>query len=135
MSKKSQGTDSTIVAAEHKLEEFAEDLGKLLGNARNKAEGWIGQRDSIAKYLTGIQDTASSLLAQLGVTSAGRPAIKAKPGQPRTKAGAPASATPAPPAVSATGGKAPRTMSAEARARISAAQKKRWAKLRKTQGK
>jgi hypothetical protein len=28
--------------AEGKLEEFAEDLGMLLGQAQNKAESWLG---------------------------------------------------------------------------------------------
>ena len=29
----------TIAATEHRIEDFAEDLGKMLGHARNKAEG------------------------------------------------------------------------------------------------
>src|SRR3954465_7348919 len=53
-------------AAEHKLEEFAEDLGRLLGQAQNKAEGWLNQRQAIVKHLEGVRDTASNLLSQLG---------------------------------------------------------------------
>src|SRR5262245_20378357 len=53
-------------ATEQRIEEFAEDLGRLLGAARVKAEGWLGQRKQIAKTLEGIRDTAGGLLAQLG---------------------------------------------------------------------
>ena len=56
----------TIAAAEHRIEDFAEDLGKMLGHARNKAEGWLGQRDAIVKSLTQLRDEATKLLAQLG---------------------------------------------------------------------
>src|SRR6266540_3816843 len=53
---------------------FAEDLGRLLGQARNKAEGWLGQRQTIVKQLTQLRDEASSLLNQLGdrAAAAGR---------------------------------------------------------------
>ncbi len=51
---------------ESKFEDFAEELGKLLGNAQAKAEGWLGQRTQIAKSLEGIRDTASKLLTDLG---------------------------------------------------------------------
>ena len=39
----------TIAAAEHRIEDFAEDLGKMLGHARNKAEGWLGQREQSSR--------------------------------------------------------------------------------------
>src|SRR5580704_15185534 len=52
--------------AEHKIEEFAEDLGKMLGSAKAKAEGWLGQRQTIVKHLSDIRDTASKLLTDLG---------------------------------------------------------------------
>jgi hypothetical protein len=55
-----------IAAAEHKLEGFAEDLGRMLGHARTKAEGWLGQRRAIVKNLTELRDEASKLLSQLG---------------------------------------------------------------------
>ena len=135
MAKAQAVSESTIEAAENKIEEFAEDLGRLLGNARSKAEGWMGQRKAISEHLAGIRDTATGLLAQLGISDGGgaSSAPKARRGRPRAKAAA-AAASPAP-APAATEGKKPRTMSPEARARISAAQKKRWAKLRKSQSK
>ena len=128
-------SESAIEVGEHKIEEFAEDLGRLLGNARSKAEGWIGQRKAITEHLAGIRDTANGLLAQLGIVDAPSAPAKRRGGRPRAQGNAaPVDVSPAPlEAVSQ--GRKPRTMSPEARARISAAQKKRWAKLRRTQNK
>ena len=112
---------SKLAATEHKIEEFAEDLGKMLGHARAKAEGWLGQRQTIVKNLTQLRDEASKLLAQLGheaqaVVRRGRPA--GSKNTAKREAGRPA------------GTKKRRKMSAKARAAISAAQKKRWAKVK-----
>jgi hypothetical protein len=111
-----------VVAAEHTIEGFAEDLGKMLGVARSKAEGWLGQRQAIVKSLSELRDTATKLLSELGhegvrAVAAGRrlglrSARTAKRGR-----GRPVGA----------GRKKKRTMSAEARAAISRAQKARWA--------
>jgi hypothetical protein len=49
-----------------KIEDFAEELGRLLGTAEAKARDWIEQRDQIAKSLAGIRDSATKLLADLG---------------------------------------------------------------------
>ena len=49
-----------------KIEDFAEELGTLLGTATAKAEGWLNQRKQIATTLSGIRDTASRVLTQLG---------------------------------------------------------------------
>src|SRR5882762_1745063 len=49
---------------------FAEDLGRLLGTARSKAEGWLGQRQAIAEQLTQLRDEATNLLNQLGQQAA-----------------------------------------------------------------
>jgi hypothetical protein len=117
---------STIQTAERKLEGFTEDLSRLLGDAKSKAEGWIGQRKHITEYLAGIQDTAASLLNQLGVGEA--PRRGRKRGRPR-KASTSGAAESQPGPSGKAGRK--RTMSREARARISAAQKRRWAKLRR----
>ena len=56
----------SATSTEHKIEEFAEDLGGLLGMARAKAEGWLGQRQEIVKHLSEIRDTATKLLSDLG---------------------------------------------------------------------
>ena len=107
---------------ESKIEDFADELGRLLGSAQAKAEGWLGQRTQIAKSLEGIRDTAAKLLTDLGhraqrIARKGRLAgsksvAKRGPGRPAPIA------------------RKRRKMSAKARAAISAAQKARWAKLR-----
>jgi hypothetical protein len=127
MAKRASGENAT--STEHKLEEFAEDLGGLLGTARAKAEGWLGQRQEIVKHLSEIRDTATKLLTDLGhqaqeVAHRGRP-----PGSQNNTAQVLSKI----PGLAATAGRKKRTMSAEARARISAAQKARWAK-RKADG-
>ena len=96
-----------------KIDDFAEELGELLGSAQAKAEGWLGQRTQIAKSLKGIRDTASKLLADLGERAQRMALTKRGPGKRKTSSGGPAPKR--------------RKMSAAARARISAAQKARWA--------
>jgi hypothetical protein len=114
---------TSTAAAEAKLEDFAEDLGKLLGHAQNKAEGWLNQRKTILENLTGLRDTANRLIAQLGGAEAvsrraarypGTPIVKRAPGRPKGS------------------GKRKRTISAEAREKIAAAQRARWAKQKAT---
>ena len=96
------------------IEDFAEDLGRLLGTAQAKAQGWIGQRQMIAKQLQQIRDTASGLLTELagaarGGRGGGRTSIAAGLGEiTRVK----------------------RKLSAKARKAISDAQKRRWAAAR-----
>jgi hypothetical protein len=112
-------------STEARVEAFAEDLGRLLGTARAKAEGWLGQRKAIAKHLEDVRDTAAQLLSQLtgGGTSGGR-----RRGRPAPARGVrTAKRGPGRPAGTV---RKKRTMSAEARARIAAAQKARWAKVR-----
>jgi hypothetical protein len=116
---------------ESKVEDFAEELGNLLGTARAKAEGWLGQRKSIAAQLATIRDTASELLRNLteGSASSVEGILATLPGgrrrQRRSKIKRAPAAQPASPGT----GKR-RRISAAGRARISAAQKARWAKLR-----
>ena len=105
-------------AAEARLENFADDLGTLLGHAQNKADSWLGQRKAIAEQLVGVRDTAVRLLAQLGIAAEPKPARAAKKTSGR-------------PAAKATGVKKKRTMSVEARAKIAAAQRARWAKQKR----
>jgi hypothetical protein len=119
-------------SAETKIEEFAEDLDRVLGTARAKAEGWLGQRRAITKQLEDIRDTASSLLSQLkgegSTVGAGR-----HPGRPagsgHVAVAERSAAHPAAPGVKK------RTMSADARARIAAAQRARWARVREQMSK
>jgi hypothetical protein len=97
-----------------RMEAFAEDLGRLLGTARAKADSWISQREQIAKQLADIRDTASSLLSELGQQA--RSAI----GGARTAGRGSAAEPPR--------RRRRRKMSAAARAKIAAAQRLRWAR-------
>jgi hypothetical protein len=128
MAKKTSG----IAATEHRIEDFAEDLGRMLGTARTKAEGWLGQRQAIVKNLTQLRDEATKLLADLGHEAAvagrrGQRAVstvlaRAKRGRP---VGSKNAATAAP--------RKKRKLSAKARKAMSDAQKQRWAKRRAEQ--
>jgi hypothetical protein len=121
---------STGAPTENKVEEFAEDLGRMLGQARSKAEGWLGQRQQLVKNLSQLRDEATRLLSQLGhdasvATGRGRRAITNAVAGAKRGPGRPAGSKNA---IIIVGGKKRRTMSAKARAAISAAQKARWAK-------
>ena len=104
-----------------KVEAFAEDLGHLLGSAERKASEWLGQRTSVAAQLAKIRDTAAAMLEQLGEGRA----------KGRGKGAAKGVLVQAAKDVR----KKVRVMSAKARAAISAAQKKRWAKVRQAKAK
>lgn len=107
-------------AAENRLEGFAEDLGKLLGQAQSKAESWLGQRKAIADHLVGVRDAATRLLVQLGVGDAPRSGRKPRGAEVKATGAGSGRST-----------KKKRTMSPEARAKIAAAQRARWAKQKK----
>ena len=113
--------------AGQKIEEFAEDLGRLLGTARAKAEGWLNQRQAISKHLTDIRDTASSLLNQLGqqADTAVRRVRHTRPSDGTARDVAPQPMTK----------RKRRKMSARARKAISDAQKRRWAAQRASEKK
>ena len=100
-----------MAKTDSKIEDFAEELGRLLGTAEAKARGWLGQRQQIAKTLEEIRDTATKLLDDLGH----RPQAGVRRGR---RTATPGTGRP----------KRRRTMSAEARERIRQAQLKRWAK-------
>ena len=90
------------------------DLQRVLNAAAERVGTWIGERQALAKHLEGIRETATRLLGELG---------KASGVQGTKKAGA-----------------APKKrrrskLSAEGRAAIVAAQKARWAKVRKAKEK
>lgn len=107
---------------ETKIEAFAEDLGRLLGTAQTKAQHWLGQRQEIVKHLSGIRDTASKLLTDLGHQTE-RVARRGRQAASRLASAAQASPLK----------RKRRKMSAAARKKISEAQKKRWAAQRAKQ--
>jgi hypothetical protein len=118
---KSATHDTASQSASGKLEAFAEDLGNLLGQAQNRAETWLDQRKVIADHLVRVRDTATRLLGQLGLGES-QPARRGRPARPDAP---PSSAEPK-------SRPRKRVMSAEARAKIAAAQRARWAKVKKT---
>jgi len=111
--------------AEEKFEDFAEDLGRLLGTARVKAEGWLDQRKAIAEHLTGLRDTANQLLTQLGIGTSTSTSAR-RPGRPRKPVADDGTSS-----VAVSRKPKKRVMSAEARAKIAAAQRARWAKQKR----
>jgi len=120
MAKSTARTAAPIISptVDRKVEEFAEDLGHLLVTARVKADSWLSQRQAIVHHLEGVRDTANQLLQQLGISSRQEePAAMLRPRVGR------------PPKAEAAPRKRKRfTMSAEAREKIAAAQRARWAK-------
>ena len=113
---------------------FAEDLGRLLGQARNKADSWLEQRQAIVKQLTQLRDEASSLLSQLGhqAVAAGRRGRRVADsfveGYQKRGPGRPKGSRNRKRIIIIAGKGRRRKMSKAARAAISRAQKARWAK-------
>ena len=101
------------------VKEAIGNLNEALGTVREQIQSSNAERQQWASQLDEIISTAQQLRASLGGEPApagkrrGRPAGSGKRGPGRPKG---------------SGGKKKRTMSAEARAAISAAQKARWAK-------
>jgi hypothetical protein len=117
VAKRSEAGGQVRTESESKVEAFAEDLGRLLGSARSRAEGWLGQRKAISESLEQIRDTATSLIGQL----TGRGSAEGR-GKRRGR-----------PVGSGTTPKVrrrKRRVSAEARAKMAAAQRARWARVR-----
>jgi len=107
------------------VEDFAEDLARILDTARAKAESWIGQRNTVVKHLTDIRDTATHLLSQIGPQPQQLLQRQADgPRSARSKTNTASNRTPDRPRG--------RTMSAETRARMAEAQQRRWAAQRQT---
>jgi hypothetical protein len=93
---------------------FAEDLGRLLGTAQSRAQGWLGQRQTIARQLEQIRDTATGLLSQLAGGGRSRKNRVALPVSEPVRR---------------------RKLSPAARKAISDAQKRRWAAVRAAKSK
>jgi hypothetical protein len=120
------------------LGDFAADLGKFLGGVQSRAASWMEQRKAIVAQLTKVRDTANEYLEQLsGAGAAGAAAFqRARRGRPPGSGTAKVSKPKAARTVKKTGGRRKGfKMSPEAKARIAAAQKKRWAQYRRDQAK
>lgn len=114
---------TTPARTESAVVEFAEDLGRLLGTAQAKADGWLNQRKSVADQLAQIRDTATRYLQQL--TGSGN-ADTAAPA--RARRGRPPGSKSKTAGARRGGARKRRTLSPEAREKIAAAQRARWAK-------
>jgi hypothetical protein len=120
-----RAADSTT---EERLGDFAEDLGRFLGSTQAKASAWLDQRQKLLDSLMKVRDTAAHYIEQLGGSAAApRRGRRPKAAAPTAPA-APSSRRPGRPR------KQKRTLSPEARAKISAAQRARWARQRKAKG-
>jgi hypothetical protein len=125
------GARVSLGPTEEKIVDFAEDLGRLLGTAQRKASEWMGQRQAVVQQLQEIRSTADELLTQLteraraaagmGGRKRGRPPASTSSTEPARRGRPP--------------GRKRRTMSAEARERIAAAQRRRWAKVKRQRAK
>ena len=104
-------------AAERKIVDYAETLGHFLGSVRAKVSTWNSERQQLVKHLSTLVSDGQSLLTELGHEAAGA-------GR-RTRRAVVAVAE-----KRLQGRKRRKKMSAAARAKISAAQKKRWAKVK-----
>jgi hypothetical protein len=87
-------------------------IGRTLADLGSRVNVWRQQRDHIAAEIRQVLDTANQMLADLGPSTQIRPSRRASGNI-------------------AGNGRKRRRMSAAARAKISAAQKARWAKLKK----
>jgi hypothetical protein len=119
---------SSEPTTEERLGDFAEDLGRFLGSTQAKASAWLDQRKKLLDNLVKVRDTAAHYIEQLG----GDAAAGARKGR-RARSAAPATTEQADRA-RPRGRRKKRTMSAEARAKIAAAQRARWARQKKAKG-
>ena len=113
---------------EDTLTAYAQTLGTAMGNIRNSVDSWKGQRKHLVDQLSNLVTDAQTLLTDLGHTATQQVEKIRRRGRPRK--------TPAaiPVVAQKPGLHAKRKMLSEAgRAAISAAQKKRWAVIRKAQ--
>lgn len=94
----------------------AVSIGTALGHVAARLDGWLSQRDLIAKELSNVIDRARGMLSQLGTLEVPLPGRR----------GRPAASTAAVPEA----GRKRRKMSAKARKAIGDAQRARWAKLK-----
>jgi hypothetical protein len=120
--------ETAIAAAEHKLEDFVEDMGQVLSAVRTRAEGWLSERQRISKTLSEIRDTAAGLLRELGhQADAAAQRVRGRRGRRRGARAATAATS------AASTPRKRRVFSAETRARMAEAQRKRWAAARAKQ--
>ena len=99
-----------MMAKRDGIENIAAEVGRIFGTTEAHARRWLAQRKQLVQALGAVRDRASSLIAELGgAPSDGIPVIQPGMRESRKK----------------------RVISAQTRAKMVAAAKKRWA-ARKT---
>jgi hypothetical protein len=143
---KERASDQRPAAAsvEERIFDFAEDLGRFYGHAETRAMAWMDQRKTVLAQLTTLRDKASRLIStisgsdQSAVPAArrGRPpgGRKAAAGSRRGSGRARQSAADASEPAAGPGRRKGTKMSKAARAKIAAAQRARWARVRAAKG-
>ena len=102
------------------VEEIASEVGRLFGTTEAHARKWLAQRKELVSALSTVRDKATGLISELGgeVPFPWRHGRKAKEGIPVIQPGMRES-------------RKKRVISAQARAKMRAAAKKRWADIKK----
>ena len=104
------------------LEKVAAEVGRLFGTTEAHARRWLDQRTELLNALTTVRDRATGLISELssvdGIGIPTRSGRKAKAGAPVIQPGMRES-------------RKKRVISAQTRAKMRAAAKRRWAEIRK----
>lgn len=118
----------SAVEVESTLTAYAESLGHAMGNLRNHVDAWKGQRKHLVDQLSRMVGDAQALLADLGHSASEQVARVRRRGRPKKYVAAASN-----PAGAMTPEKRRKSKITPAgRAAISAAQRARWAAVRKT---
>ena len=106
------------------IEEIAAEAGRLFGTTEAHARRWLDQRKDLVQALSTIRDKATRLISELS----GEP-LRWRKGRRKKREGVPV----VQPGMRASRKK--RVISAQARAKMRAAAKRRWAEIRKNAAK
>jgi hypothetical protein len=100
------------------VEEVAAEVGRLFGTTEAHARKWLAQRQKLVTTLSTLRDRASGLISELNGMSRRQGRRKAQEGIPVVQPGMRES-------------RKKRVLSAQTRAKMRAAAKRRWAEIRK----
>jgi hypothetical protein len=112
---------------------FTHDLKSLLDSAKERADDWMQQHSAIVDQLKHIQNTAATLLGQIGNKAEAAHAVTT-PTRIRPRRHASKRVVPKRAAAKSREHASRRVVSEETRAKMRASQRARWARLRRTRG-
>jgi hypothetical protein len=115
-----------VTEAEARLEQVAADLGTFFGSVTGRVELWVGERDKLVQQLRQIQTTAGNLLGRLTGAAATARRLTRRRG-PRRQLVTQSPERP----VEAGRKRKRRRFSAATIEKMRAAQRARWARIRK----